>query len=45
VVDRRTFRSVEDVSADDLLIGAIFVGKCRLIDNVDVGARTYPLRG
>jgi len=45
VVDRRTFRSVEDVSADDLLIGAIFVGPCRLIDNMDVGARTYPLRG
>ncbi|HOE10940.1 MAG TPA: pantoate--beta-alanine ligase [bacterium] len=44
VVNRRCFRAVEEVSPEDLLIGAIYVGSCRLIDNLDVSPQIYPLR-
>ncbi len=44
VVNRETFHSVDTLSPNDLLIGAIFVGKCRLIDNLDVCMQQYPLR-
>ncbi|MFH1738769.1 MAG: pantoate--beta-alanine ligase [bacterium] len=44
VVDRNTFRPVCAISPRDLIIGAIYVRKCRLIDNLDVSPQTYPLR-
>jgi pantoate--beta-alanine ligase len=44
VVERTTFQSTETVSASDLVLGAIFVGKTRLIDNLDVTPQAYPLR-
>ncbi|HPA46932.1 MAG TPA: pantoate--beta-alanine ligase [bacterium] len=44
VVNRRSFRAADVVLPMDLFIGAIYVGNCRLIDNLDVCPKVYPLR-